>query len=203
MRVAVVDGTARSPIRTSESASTCLTVAISAGEIPNSFFASSVTNFTLRSVPTTMAGTPAAMSTSATEVMAGEADSMGKGRMGALGNGSSAGAVASRAWAGGELVDVAAGGAFTSAFAAGAAAEGAGGVTGFTFSAGLPFERGLSHFSQRIPRVIAVPHMKHFEAILGASRTADVTRLGPARQRDIAYRPHQGRITSGWKRSLS
>ncbi len=202
MRVAVVDGTARSPIRTSESASTCLTVAISAGEISNSFFASSVTNFTLRSVPTTMAGTPAAMSTSATEVMAGDADSMGNGRMGALGNGSSAGAVASRAWAGEELMEGAAGGAFTSAFVAGAT-EGAGGVTGFTFSAGLPFERGLSHFSQRIPRVIAVPHMKHFEAILGASRTADVTRLGPVRQRDIAYRPHQGRITSGWKRSLS
>src|SRR5258708_32487289 len=150
MRVAVVDGTARSPIRTSESASTCLTVAISAGEIPNNFFASSVTNFTLRSVPTTVAGTPAAMSTSATEVMAGEADSMGNGRIGALGNGSSAGAVASRAWAGEELMDGAAGGAageaFTSAFVAGAA-EGGGGATRFTFSAGVAFVRGLSHFS--------------------------------------------------------
>jgi hypothetical protein len=27
--------------------------------------------------------------------------------------------------------------------------------------------RGLSHFSQRIPREIAAPHMKHFEAMKG------------------------------------
>src|ERR1700682_1283562 len=162
--------------------------------MPNSFFASSVTNFTLRSVPMTMAGTPAAMSTSATEVIAGEADSTGKGRMGALGNGSRAGAVAARACAGAEPIDGATG-VLASAFAGGAAG-GAGGVTGFTEMAGLPFARGLSHFSQRIPRVIAEPHMKHFEAILGTSRTADVTRLGPVRQRDIGYRHQYGRITA-------
>src|SRR5258708_38747457 len=94
MRVAVDDGMLRSPKRTSASVSSCFIDVSSDCGTSKSLRPSSVTNFTMRSGPTTMAATPAATSTLATEVIAGEADSMGNGRMGAFGNGSSAGAVA-------------------------------------------------------------------------------------------------------------
>src|SRR5436189_3880237 len=55
-------------------------------------FASSDTNFTLRSGPRRIDGTPAATSMFTTLVTAGDADSTGNGRTGAFGNGSGSGA---------------------------------------------------------------------------------------------------------------
>jgi hypothetical protein len=60
--------------------------------------------------------------------------------------------------------------------------ETGGGALDFAASAfGL---RGLSHFSQRIPRVIAAPHMKHFEAMETSSGFAILRPLLVLLQRD-------------------
>src|SRR6266852_1938505 len=100
IRSAVDDGTDNSPTRAPLSVSICLTVARSVCGTRNRRFASSVTNFTLRSAESTIAGAPAAMRTLAMLVMAGEADSTGNGSRGALGKGSGSGAiaVAAAAW---------------------------------------------------------------------------------------------------------
>src|SRR5437588_3068796 len=65
-------------------------------EASNSFFASSETNFTVRSPATKIDGTPETTSRLTTDVIAGDADSIGNAKTGAFGNGSSstAGAVA-------------------------------------------------------------------------------------------------------------
>src|SRR5437764_9403036 len=81
--------TDRSPIRTPVADSMNFTL-MSVGAASNSRLASSLTNFTLRSAPRRIEATPEATSTLTMLVMAGDADSTGKGRMGALGNGSSA-----------------------------------------------------------------------------------------------------------------
>src|SRR5258708_37489996 len=159
MRVAVDDGMLRSPKRTSASVSSCFIDVSSDCGTSKSLRPSSVTNFTMRSGPTTMAATPAATSTLATEVIAGEADSMGNGRMGAFGNGSSAGAVA--CIRGAPLAALAMLGAtaaldvlavldamgalavLTSAAFGGSGATGGG--AGLASDA-FPFARGLSHF---------------------------------------------------------
>src|SRR5947199_8925651 len=97
MRSAVDAGTESSPMRVPHSISICLTEERSDCGRPNSFFASSVTNFTARSAPRTIAGAPAAMITFATLVIAGDADSTGNGSSGAFGNGSGSGAGAGAA----------------------------------------------------------------------------------------------------------
>jgi hypothetical protein len=56
------------------------------------------------------------------------------------------------------------------------------------------FALGLSHFSQRIPREIAAPHMKHFDAI-GAPGLA-MLRASDGRGNVIAYGPLSGRLTT-------
>src|SRR5436305_14501861 len=91
MRSAVDIGTDSSPMRDPIIISICLTEEKSDCGRPNSFFASSVTNFTARSAPRTIAGAPAAMITFATLVIAGDADSTGNGSSGAFGNGSGSG----------------------------------------------------------------------------------------------------------------
>jgi hypothetical protein len=119
-------------------------------------------------------------------VIAGEADSTGNGRRGALGKGSGSGAiaVAAAAWplfrgatdsreGWGCCV-----GAFgfdeTGALARGVSTGGEGGMTSVAAGAGCFGFLGLSHRSQRIPRVIAAPHMKHFEA-MGQALFRDLT----------------------------
>src|SRR5437764_7473305 len=92
MRSAVDIGTDSSPMRAPIRISICLADAKSDCGTPKSFFASSVTNFTARSAPRTIAGAPAAMMTLATLVIAGDADSTGNGSSGAFGNGSGSGA---------------------------------------------------------------------------------------------------------------
>src|SRR5260221_4385120 len=192
MRVAIVDGMLRSPKRTSARTSICLSVESSDCETLKSLLASSVTNFTLRSGPTTTPATPAAMRTFATEVMAGVADSRGKGRIGALGKGSRAGAVASVS---GALLLPASEALFASgaSFASGpllvsgallasttsndepsrAGAAGAGSAPA-ALSAGFPFAAGVLHFSQRIPAPNAAPPPQDF-AVIGPKPTDDGT----------------------------
>ena len=163
MRSAVEVGTDSSPMRVPHSISICLTVARSDCGRPKSFFASSVTNFTVRSAPRTIAGAPAAMITFATLVIAGEADSTGNGSSGAFGNGSGSGTGAGAAAAAAPperrvaVLSPAGGGA--------GRGGGAGDGAASFFAAGSFGLRGLSHFSQRIPRAIAAPHMKHFWAM--------------------------------------
>src|SRR3954469_16427935 len=123
-------------------------------------------NFTARSAPRTIAGAPAAMITLATLVMAGEEDSTGNASSGALGNGSGSGAgAAAAAVAGPEERRV----AVLSPDGFGGAGVGIGGASGggatLVFASGVFGFLGLSHFSQRIPLLIAAPHMKHLEAI--------------------------------------
>src|SRR6185436_15288107 len=102
--------------------------------------ASSDTNFTLRSGPRRIDGTPAATSRFTTLVIAGDADSTGKGRTGAFGKGSGSRATASMLVSGRGVVP----------------AE--------------VFLRGLSHFSQRMLSVTSRPHMKHFRAMFPLRR---------------------------------
>src|SRR5207302_7260053 len=135
--------------------------------------------FTLRSGPTTTPATPAAMRTFATEVMAGVADSRGNGRIGALGKGSRAGAVASVSGAlplpaSGALLAIEAllvsgallergalleSGALLSSSSsndeASCAGAAGGGSAATGLSAGYPLVRGLSHFSQGVPPLSA------------------------------------------------
>src|SRR6185436_14531578 len=160
-----VAGTASSPICSPLSDSICFTVARSAWATPKSFFACDVTNFTARSGPRTIEATPAAMSTFATLVIAGEADSNGKGTTGAFGKGSGAMAVAVAAE---ERPSPRAAGRGGSDAVTG----GTGVVPLSVFVFGL---RGLSHRSQRIPSEIAAPHMKHLEAIRGSPILAQLT----------------------------
>src|SRR3954447_10931122 len=161
MRSAIEVGTDSSPMRAPHSISICLTVARSDCGRPKSFFASSVTNFTVRSAPRTIAGAPAAMITFATLVIAGDADSTGNGSSGAFGNGSGSGAGAAAVAAPPERRV-----AVLSPAGAGAGGGGGGGGGAASFFAADSFGlRGLSHFSQRIPRAIAAPHMKHFWAM--------------------------------------
>jgi hypothetical protein len=130
------------------------------------------------------------MMTLATLVIAGDADSTGNGSSGAFGNGSGSGtgtvaaAVAGPAerrelplsttgFGGGEAeIDSGRAAGSMLDFARGSMLDFAKGSTlDFAASSTLDFAvscfgfRGLSHFSQRIPRVIAAPHMKHLEAI--------------------------------------
>jgi hypothetical protein len=119
-------------------------------------------------------------------VIAGEADSTGNGRSGALGKGSGSGAiaVAAAAWPLFRGAEVSRGGcggcafgfAETGALARGASTGGEGGITSDAALAGAGCFGflGLSHRSQRIPRVIAAPHMKHFEA-MGQALLRDLT----------------------------
>jgi 3-hydroxybutyryl-CoA dehydrogenase len=105
--------------------------------------------------------------TLATLVIAGDADSTGNGSNGAFGNGSGSGAEAVATEAAEPPERRAAPPPSVAGFG------GAGGVTGSTEGGGTVADfvaaafglRGLSQRSQRIPRVIAAPHMKHFEAI--------------------------------------
>src|SRR4051795_603685 len=173
MRSAIDVGTDSSPMRAPHSISICLTVARSDCGTPKSFFASSVTNFTVRSAPRTIAGAPAAMITLATLVIAGDADSTGNGSNGAFGNGSGSGAGAAAVAAPPERrVAVLSPAVFaaTGGGGGGAGDRSAGGGVASFFAAVSFGLRGLSHFSQRIPRAIAAPHMKHFWAI---DRTLD------------------------------
>src|SRR6185369_2316209 len=119
----------------------------------NSFAASSLTNFTLRSDPRSTAGTAAAIRMLTTLVSAGDADSTGNGSTGAFGKASSATAVVSFE-RGGVTVTGADGG-----FGEGRGAGGASTTSGAALTFGF---RGLSHLSQRIPCEIDEPHMKHF-----------------------------------------
>jgi hypothetical protein len=110
------------------------------------------------------------MITFATLVIAGEADSTGNGSSGAFGNGSGSGAGAAAVAAPPERrVAVLSPTGFETvggdATAGGAGAGGAASAVTAGFAAASFGLRGLSHFSQRIPRVIAAPHMKHFWAI--------------------------------------
>src|SRR5437660_8083406 len=182
MRSAIEVGTESSPMRVPHSISICLTVARSDCGTPKSFFASSVTNFTVRSAPRTMAGAPAAMITFATLVMAGDADSTGNGSSGAFGNGSGSGAGAGAAAVAAPPERRVAVLSLTGAGAGGGGGAGSGAASFFGADAfGL---RGLSHFSQRIPRAIAAPHMKHFWAIPPISGPAILRLLLVLLQRD-------------------
>src|SRR5437763_11824496 len=164
MRSAVEVGTDSSPIRAPLSVSICLTEERSDCGTPKSLLASSVTNFTARSAPRTIAGAPAAMVTVATRVIAGDADSTGNGSSGAFGNGSGSGAGAAAVAAPPERrVAVLSPTGFDGAGGGGGAAGGGAGAS--VFAADCFGLRGLSHFSQRIPRAIAAPHMKHFWAM--------------------------------------
>jgi hypothetical protein len=98
------------------------------------------------------------MITFATLVIAGDADSTGKGSSGAFGNGSGSGAGAVAVAAPPERR------VSTGCFGAAADAGSAGGGAGVFAADGFGF-RGVSHRSQRIPRAIAAPHMKHFWAM--------------------------------------
>src|SRR3954449_7434911 len=176
MRSAIDVGTDSSPMRAPHSISICLTVARSDCGTPKSFFASSVTNFTVRSAPRTIAGAPAAMITFATLVIAGDADSTGNGSSGAFGNGSGSGAGAAAVAAPPER-------RVAVLPPTGGGAGGGGGAASF-FAADSFGLRGLSHFSQRIPRAIAAPHMKHFWAIPPISGPAILRLLLVLLQRD-------------------
>jgi len=108
------------------------------------------------------------MITFATLVIAGDADSTGNGSSGAFGNGSGSGAGAAAVAAPPERrVAVLSPTGFETAggAAVGAGGGGAGTEAASVFAADCFGLRGLSHFSQRIPRAIAAPHMKHFWAI--------------------------------------
>jgi hypothetical protein len=130
------------------------------------------------------------MRTLAMLVMAGEADSTGNGRRGALGKGSGSGAiaVAAAAWpllrgaadsregwgcCGGGCAFGLAG---SDALARGVSTGDEGGIASEAALAGAGCFGflGLSHRSQRIPRVIAAPHIKHFEA-MGQALFRDLT----------------------------
>src|SRR2546430_11089947 len=82
-------GTDSSPMLTPVLDSMNLTL-MSDGAASKSHLASSVMNFTWRSGPRRMEATPAEMSRLTMLVIAGDADSIGNGRMGALGKGSRA-----------------------------------------------------------------------------------------------------------------
>jgi hypothetical protein len=103
------------------------------------------------------------MMTLATLVIAGEADSKGNGSSGAFGNGSGSGACA---WAAAAEAEAPPERRFDSVLSP--TGGGGGGLIVAGGDAACFGLRGLSHFSQRIPRVIAAPHMKHFEAMKGA-----------------------------------
>src|SRR5262245_48261735 len=94
MRTPAVVGTERSVTRIPAFASIVPRFASSEERESKMRFASSETNFTLRSGPSRIEGTPAATSKLTTLVIAGDADSTGKGTIGAFGKGSSLGAVA-------------------------------------------------------------------------------------------------------------
>jgi hypothetical protein len=103
------------------------------------------------------------MITLATLVIAGEADSTGNASSGAFGNGSGSGAGAVAAAVAGPAerrVAVLSPDGFGGGEMGGAGGGGA--VLAFASAFGF---LGLSHFSQRIPLLIAAPHMKHLEAI--------------------------------------
>jgi hypothetical protein len=113
---------------------------------------------TERSEPISSDGSFAAVRTSHMLDGANDVDSTGKGTIGAFGNGSAAGFVARAACL--EPDDAAgAGGAAGGAFGASGGTAGfeAAGCTG----AAARFVRGRSHFSQRIPCEICVPHITH------------------------------------------
>src|SRR5438270_13339299 len=164
MRSAIDVGTDSSPMRAPHCISICLTEERSDCGTPKSFFASSLTNFTARSAPRTIAGAPAAMITFATLVIAGDADSTGNGSSGAFGNGSGSGAGAAAVAAPPErrVAVLSPTGFEVTGGGGGAAGGGAAGGAAAVFAADSFGLRGLSHFSQRIPRAIAAPHMKHF-----------------------------------------
>src|SRR5438270_1442077 len=164
MRSAVDIGTDSSPMRAPIRISMCLADAKSDCGTPKSFFASSVTNFTARSAPRTIAGAPAAMITLATLVIAGDDDSTGNGSSGAFGNGSGSGAGAAAVAAPPDLRVAVLSPTGLDAMGGGGGAAG-GGAGASVFAADCFGLRGLSHFSQRIPRAIAAPHMKHFWAM--------------------------------------
>jgi hypothetical protein len=108
------------------------------------------------------------MITFATLVIAGDDDSTGNGSSGAFGNGSGSGAGAAAVAAPPErrvAVLSPTGFEATGGGAGGAGGGGAASAVTAVFAAGGFGLRGLSHFSQRIPRVIAAPHMKHFWAM--------------------------------------
>jgi hypothetical protein len=119
------------------------------------------------------------MMTLATLVMAGDDDSTGNGSSGAFGNGSGSGARAAAAEAlappARRVAELSPNDAFrvTTSAAGGGGTTTAGGSGGSAAGCGAGLAcfglRGLSHFSQRIPRVIAAPHMKHFEAMKRSS----------------------------------
>jgi hypothetical protein len=132
------------------------------------------------------------MMTLATLVIAGDADSTGKGSSGAFGNGSGSGAGSAAAAAAGPAdrrVPLPSPGTLARAGTAisteGFGREGrfgnAGGGNATLTDVALGFfsacfgRRGVSHRSQRIPRAIAAPHMKHFEAIEPEPWTAYLT----------------------------
>src|ERR1041385_5167780 len=147
--------------------SICLIVARSACATPKTFFASSVTNFTLRSGARTIPAAPAARRICATLLIAGDADSTGKCTTCAFGSSSTiaAGAAAARA------PELCADGFATTD--GGGAAGGGVGTCGIGVVPVSVFDFaffGVSHLSHRIPCVIVAPHMKHLEAI-GDPRT--------------------------------
>jgi len=116
------------------------------------------------------------MITFATLVIAGDADSTGNGSSGAFGNGSGSGAGAAAVAAPPER-------RVAVLSPTGGGAGGGGGAASF-FAADAFGLRGLSHFSQRIPRAIAAPHMKHFWAIPPISGPAILRLLLVLLQRD-------------------
>src|SRR5437764_10560342 len=161
MRSAIDVGTDSSPMRAPHTISICLTVARSDCGTPKSFFASSVTNFTARSAPRTMAGAPAAMITLATLVIAGDDDSTGNGSSGAFGNGSGSGAGAAAVATPPERrVAVLSPTGFEAMEGRGGATEGGGGAAGggggaSVFAADCFGLRGLSRFSRRVLGAVA------------------------------------------------
>ena len=138
-------GIDRSPTRTLTFSSSDFNVR-SDCDAPNSAVAASETNFTERSGPMRMEGTPVATRRSTTLVIAGDADSTGNGTTSAIGNGSSAFAASLRNSGPGEA----------------------------TVAADFDF-RGLSHFSHRMPPVVSLPHITHLRAMRAFSRTANLT----------------------------
>jgi hypothetical protein len=117
------------------------------------------------------------MITFATLVIAGEADSTGNGSSGAFGNGSGSGAGAAAVAAPPDrrvAVLSPTGFEVTGGGGGEAGGGGSGGGAISVFAADCFGLRGLSHFSQRIPRAIAAPHMKHFWA-MDRIRTGDLT----------------------------
>jgi hypothetical protein len=161
MRMPADVGMEMSPTLTPVFASMSAIVESSDCGASNSFFASSETNFTLRSGPRRIDGTPAATRRCTTLVIAGDADSSGNGTIGAFGNGSASSCCAAAAC---EPEPDEACGAGGLVRASGAASGAGADDRSEAFTAPL-LRRGLSHFSQRIPPVTSRPHMKHFLAI--------------------------------------